>query len=101
MLVPSLNPILNPKPSVAGVERELRALPHLKGGRSLVVKGMLRIRRDARRAKTAVEAIGKLPAPDEALHLVISGRFALWHFVPATYALSGGQTIEELRIATL
>jgi hypothetical protein len=95
------NPLLNPAaPSVAGIESELRRLPHLAGDRKTSRKIVRAVCRDARQIKTAAEAIGKLPGPDEALHLVVSGRFALWHVVPAVLELAG-VPIAELRIATL
>ena len=101
MLNLTRNPLLNPAaPSVAGIESELRRLPHLAGDRRQVSRTVRRDVRDARQAKTAAEAIGKLPTPDEALHLVVSGRFALWHMVPAVLELAA-QPIAELRIATL
>src|SRR5262249_39727887 len=56
---------------------------------------------DAQRAADAAEAIGhKLPDPDEAIHVAISGRFALWDFVIAALSIAK-TTIERLTIATL
>lgn len=48
----------------------------------------------------AAEAIDHIPWADEAIHLAVSGRFALWHIVPAVLKLSG-MRIDELIIATL
>lgn len=96
----SRNPLLDPRPSLAGIERDLHALPHITDDRSYRTRQTRRRFRDARREQSAVAAIGELPDTDEALHLLISGRFALWHMVPAMRELSG-ERIEELRIATL
>lgn len=100
MLCLSRNPILNPRLSAAEIERQLKSLPHPISDRRLTTRQSRRRFRDARKEQSAVEAIGELPGPDEALHLVISGRFALWHMVPAIHQLSG-RRIDELRIATL
>lgn len=99
MLTLSANPLLHPRGQVA-IESELRRLPHLRADRRHDARLTRRLFRDARKIKSAVEAVGKIPDADEALHLVVSGRFALWHFVPAVLALAA-RPIEELRIATL
>ncbi len=96
-----LNPILHPRcTSAAAAERELHGLPHLHGDRRLVVKEIKRRCEDARNTKTAAEAIGRLPAADEAIHLAISGRYALWNCVPAILALAEC-SIDILHVATL
>jgi hypothetical protein len=100
MLDLSRNPILNPLISAAGVENDLKSLPHLTEDRPLIVRNARHRCRDARKLTTAVEALERLPDADEVLHLVISGRFALWHLVPAVAELSGSR-IDQLRIATL
>jgi hypothetical protein len=101
MLTISANPLLNPtRISVAGVESDLKRLPHLNGDRRHVAKEAKRRYQDARQAQDAIAAISRLPDPDEAIHLAISGRFALWDLVPAVLTLAGCN-IAELRIATL
>jgi hypothetical protein len=101
MLNVTPNSLLSPRPpSVGKIENEMRLLPHLAGDRGHLTQGTKRDFKDARKCKHASEAIGRLPAPDEALHLVVSGRFALWHTIPAVLALSGTR-IAELTIATL
>ncbi len=101
MLPLTNNRLLCPSaPSVAGVEAELRSKPHLKSDCRYTSRHVRRDFRDARQAESAVEAMGKVPAPDEAIHLAVSGRFALWHMVPATMKISGSK-LASLRIATL
>jgi len=100
MLKLSRNPLLHPQVSASSVERELATLAHLTTDRRLADRTARRRVKDARKEESAMAAIGKLPGPTESLHLVISGRFALWHVVPAIRQLAG-QTIDELRIATL
>lgn len=101
MLALTPNTLLTPRPPTIGrIENEMRLLPHLAGDRQHLAQGTRRDFKDARKCQHASEAIGRLPGPDEALHLVVSGRFALWHMVPATLALSGTR-IAELTIATL
>lgn len=56
--------------------------------------------RDVRKATDTADAIDHIPWADEAIHLAVSGRFALWHIVPAVLKLSGTR-IDELIIATL
>jgi hypothetical protein len=89
-----------PAPTVASVERELQRLPHLTADRSHPARRTRRSFRDARALQTAQEAIGSLPGPDEATHLIVSGRFALWRLVPAALALADC-SIDELLIGTL
>ena len=95
---PTLRPSVNPL--THGVEAEMERLPHLSGDRRHTLRGVRRNFRDARKIKSAAEAIGELPQQDEALHLAVSGRFALWHMVPAALSLARCG-IAELRIATL
>lgn len=102
----STNPLLSPPTpvpvpaAVAAVEREMDRLPHLPADRRHEEADVRRRFEDARQVQTASEAMKRLPGPNEAIHLAISGRFALWHMVPAVLELSG-QVIDELTIATL
>lgn len=48
----------------------------------------------------AAHAIDRLPDPDEAVHVIMSGNFAAWDIVPAALRLAGCG-IAELFIATL
>jgi hypothetical protein len=48
----------------------------------------------------ALKDAKRMPAGDEALHLAISGRFALWNFVEAALSLAGCK-IETLHVCTL
>jgi hypothetical protein len=101
MLKLNENPLLNPKPSLAGVEQELRTLPHLNGDR--VYRSRRTVRRDfqdRRRALLAENVIERLPGQDEAFHMAVCGRFALWDLVPAVAKLAGCD-VAELTIATL
>jgi hypothetical protein len=100
MLTLRTNPILNPVQSTASVEAELRQLPHLNEDRAITTKGVRRRCQDTRKSATAAEAIGQLPGSDEATHLAIGGKFALWNVVPAIHAISG-ERICRLHIATL
>jgi len=81
-------------------EAELARLPHLKNDLKHVAARMRRSAIDARRTSDATAAIGRLPAKNEAIHLAIAGRFALWNVVPAVLELSRN-TIDRLHIATL
>jgi hypothetical protein len=56
--------------------------------------------RDERQARTAAQAMGRIPGPAEAFHLAISGRFALWDFCPAALSLAGCK-IDMMHVATL
>lgn len=92
------NPLL--VPASGSVEQQLTGLPHLQRD----MKHLRRHRKldlvDARQAKDAAESLGRIPDEGESLHMVISGRFALWDFVPAMLTLSG-TTITAMHIATL
>src|SRR5947209_12548495 len=101
MLELSANPLLHrPPASVLTIETELNGLPHLATDQRHVTQRTRRDFRDARKIKDAADAIRQLPKSDEAIHLAVSGRFALWHVVPAALKLSG-QSIDALTIATL
>ncbi len=104
MLTLSANPILAPRQPigkhVGAIEQDLLHKPHLQADRRFSRREHKADLRDARQAKTAAEAIGKLPGPTGAVHLVISGRFALWDMVPAIIDMTGA-TIDALHIATL
>ena len=98
------NPLLAPPAgarTVAKIEEELRRLPHLGGDSRHTRREHKAAMIDARAAKTAAEAMeGRLPDVDEAIHIVISGRFALFDFVPAALAIAGCR-VDALTIATL
>lgn len=100
MLAQSRNPILKPQITAATIEQQFATLPHLTQDRRVLIEGTRHKCRDARKAEDAAAAIGKLPGPNQTLHLAIGGKFALWHVVPAVVALTG-RPIRELRIATL
>lgn len=99
MLAATPNPLLSPPPlSIASIESELKRLPHLSADRK-ITRRTRRDFRDARRCEDATAALGRLPDPDESLHLIVSGKYALWHTVPAAIAIGG--PIADLTIATL
>jgi len=101
MLFITPNPLLKPPAThIAAIENELRRLPHLAGDRRLTVRQVRSRCRDARKTETAAEAIGELPSQGEATLLVLSGRFALANFIPATANLAGC-AIAELHVATM
>jgi hypothetical protein len=105
MLEMTPNPLLNPTPAparvgVGRIEAQMRAKPHLADDRRQETAGTRRAYRDARQAQTCAEAIGRLPGPDEAAHLIVSGRFALYHVIPAALKLAH-VPIRNLTIATL
>jgi hypothetical protein len=78
-----------PERGIDRIEGEMSQKPHLAGDLRHVRQIAKAETRDARQARTAAEAMGRIPAGDEALHLAISGRFALWHFVEAALSLAG------------
>lgn len=104
----SSNPLLAVAPAavapvsrsgIALAEREMLSRPHLAADRRAGVRHKADVR-DARQAKSAAEALGELPGPDEAVHVVISGRYSLWDCVPAILD-AGTRTIDMLHVATL
>jgi hypothetical protein len=86
--------------SVSAIEQQLTKLPHLDADRRFERNHRKLEMQDARQAMSAAEALGKMPADGEAIHIVISGRFALWDFTPAILNLSGS-SIDTLHVATL
>jgi hypothetical protein len=100
MLTITANPLLNPARVPSNVEAELKVKPHLAADRRFIRREHRADLRDARQARGAAEAIGRLPGPDEAAHVVISGKFALWDMVPAVVTMAGAN-VAELHIATL
>ena len=86
-------------PDVEEIERQLESLPHLTDDRKLMRSIENRFK-EARQAKTASELLNPMPGPREALHAIISGRFALWDFVPAA-CIAASCSIECLHLATL
>lgn len=84
------------------IEAELSTLPHLSTDQRfeepLTVERLFR----TQTAETAAETLGCIPGPNQAIHLVVNGRFALWDFVTATLKLAGeGITINQLHLVTL
>lgn len=104
MLSPHANPLARDTSTgprhVAKIEQELTGLPHLRRDSRFNRRENKATFLDARAAKTAAEALGKLPDDHESRHMVISGRFALFDYVPAVLALAGC-TIDRVTIATL
>ena len=86
---------------VLAIEKELGELPHLDGDERYEAPETDRQYINATRAKDAAEALGRLPGPREAFHLVIAGKFALWDFTPAVLALAAPATVSDLYICTL
>jgi hypothetical protein len=86
---------------VLAIECQLGELPHLEGDQRYEAPDTDRQFRDEMQARSAGEAIGRLPGPREAFHLAISGKFALWDCVPAVLSLAAPATITSLYIATL
>jgi hypothetical protein len=56
---------------------------------------------DARRLQNAVEHIGQLPEPGEAMHLITAKRYSLFSVIQATLRLAAPSTITYLGVATL
>lgn len=79
---------------------EAQALPHLDLAR-FEETGIDRSYIDASKVTRAAEAIGTLPRPDQAIHLIVGGQFSLWDTVPAILALATPATIDTLHLATL
>jgi hypothetical protein len=89
-----------PERGIDQLERQMTGLPHLAGDlRHERQIGAVETR-DARQARTAAAAMGRIPGPAEAFHLAISGRFALWDFCPAALSLAGCK-LDMLHVATL
>jgi hypothetical protein len=85
----------------AANEVESGRLPHIHGDIRHQSRAHAHFVRDQRRVKTAVELIGQFPEPDEAIHTICSGRFALWDVIPAVLEIVRPATITALHIATL
>lgn len=89
-----------PERSIDRIEGEINGKPHLPDD----LRHERQVRaveiRDARQARTASEAMGRIPGETEAFHLAIAGKFALWHFVEAALTLAGCN-IDMLHVATL
>ena len=86
---------------VLGIEQELRKLPHLDGDERCEIRGAEHRLIDARQAAIAADALSRIPGVTEDFHLINSGRFALWDFVPAVLDLAAPETIAQLYVATL
>lgn len=102
------NPLLAPprpnrkkgKTGIGQAETEMQTRPHPAADRVHRRRQAIADIRDARRAESARDALGKLPEDGESVHILISGRYSLWDFVPAILE-TGGEPIESLYIATL
>lgn len=92
------NTLLHPHTAVT--EADIDRLPHLPGDLRLARRNRKAKYRESIQAKTAAEAMGAIPGEDDAIHMAISGRFALFDFVPAALEL-GGCKIDAVTIATL
>lgn len=89
------------KPDVLDIERDFVDLPHLKQDRKTIVRLQRRTTRNALQAAHARDLIERLPEQDEAMHLVVGGRFSLFDLIPAALALAEPLTLDELHVATL
>jgi hypothetical protein len=56
---------------------------------------------DLLKVKDARDHIKRLPEGGEAVHMVLSGRYQLFHLVPAVIELAAPATIDELHLCTL
>lgn len=84
------------------IESELLDLPHLAADVRFDEPPTIERIFRAETARTAAETLRAIPTANQATHLVINGRFALWDFVPALLLLAGESvTIESLHLATL
>ena len=88
-------------PDIFTIEAELAELPHLAGDERHETNDIDRDYRLALQVRDARDAIQRLPGPQQAIHLAISGKFALFDVIPATLDLAGGATIASVHIATL
>ncbi|MCL2646032.1 MAG: hypothetical protein FWD61_03385 [Phycisphaerales bacterium] len=89
-------------PSIDEIEAEMLEMSHLAADIMYAEDGEVSHEtRDMRQVKSAVAHIGRIPGPRDALHLVCSGRYAMWDLIPATLELAGGATINTMHIATL
>lgn len=89
-------------PSLDDVEAELLTMPHVDADLLLADDPAIdHACRDVRQVRTAVEHLGRIPDAMEALHLLCSGRYALWDMVPAILELAAPVAIDSLHIATL
>lgn len=86
---------------VMAIEQELSELPHLDGDKRHEVGDVDREFRNAMQAKNAADVIGRLPGPREAIHLAISGKFALFDVITAALDFAAPAIIDVLHIATL
>lgn len=86
---------------VEAIERDFNHLPHLKRDQSITARERKARIVDATRCQTASEAIGAIPGANESVHIIISGKFALWDFVPAIMMMARPVRAEALTIATL
>lgn len=84
------------------IEAELSSLPHLADDRRFDEPPTIERIFRAYTATTAAETLREIPTANQAVHLVINGRFALWDFVVAILILAGIEvTIQTLYLATL
>jgi hypothetical protein len=56
---------------------------------------------DLQKVKDAADHVKRLPKKGEAIHMVLSGRYQLFHLVPAVLDLAAPATIDELYLCTL
>lgn len=87
--------------SLGQIECQLESLPHLHDDLAWSSHDTQRAYCDARQIQTAAKAIDHIPAANEARHMIISGRFALFDFVPAILQLAAPEVITDLYLATL
>lgn len=57
--------------------------------------------KDTRKVHRAIDAIGRLPGPNDICHLIVAGQHSLWNMVQAILELAKPVTILSLHTATL
>lgn len=84
------------------VEAEMVGLPHLMGDITYAEDGTIDHRvKDARQEQGALEHVGRFPAATDGLHLIASGKYALWDLAKALVKLASPATIDSIYLATL
>jgi hypothetical protein len=93
MLTVRTNPIFQRNPEDAQRELTERSVLRRASGRRRMVSAL--------HSRNAVKEIDTLPAPEETLHVVCRGNFALFSVIAASLQMASPAIIESLSVATL
>jgi hypothetical protein len=73
----------------------------VKNDLKYATRAVRRAFRSLEQVQMAARLLDRLPDDQEAYHIVLSGKFSMWHFVPSIAQIADPHIIDELHVVTL